>query len=322
MRSHELVAEFREGQGKGASRRLRHAGNVPAILYGGNAEPVSIKLNHNDDLVANEKMVLLLDPRPERRRRQAEGALVTCRSTRRAAIMHLDMQRVNENEDPHPRAAALQRRHLAGRQGRRGRGLPRMTEVEVSCLPKDLPEFIELDLADLEVGDRDPPVATCRCRRASRSRRSASRARTTPCAVGRPPSRCRDDAEGAAATGRRRRGSAGCQGAPSGRRQEGRRIAASHRGRAARSICLMLGKRARQFLHCVRNELTHGRHFDSSSGWAIPGPSTRGRGTTPASGSWTSWRAKAARALRQEGKLFGEIAQVASAAQAVWLLKP
>ena len=55
--SFELAAEFRDGQGKGASRRLRHAGLVPAILYGGHAEPRAISLNHQKlmTLVDNEK---------------------------------------------------------------------------------------------------------------------------------------------------------------------------------------------------------------------------------------------------------------------------
>jgi large subunit ribosomal protein L25 len=55
--SFELAAEFRDRQGKGASRRLRHAGRVPAILYGGSKEPRAITLNHQKlmTLVDNEK---------------------------------------------------------------------------------------------------------------------------------------------------------------------------------------------------------------------------------------------------------------------------
>ena len=52
--SFELGAEFRDGQGKGASRRLRHAGRVPAILYGGHVEPRAITLDH-------QKLMTLID---------------------------------------------------------------------------------------------------------------------------------------------------------------------------------------------------------------------------------------------------------------------
>ena len=51
---HSIVAEFRENQGKGASRRLRHEGKVPAIIYGGHAEPVSLSLSQNELLHASE----------------------------------------------------------------------------------------------------------------------------------------------------------------------------------------------------------------------------------------------------------------------------
>ena len=50
----EIAAESRKDQGKGASRRLRHAGKVPAIVYGGNAEPASLSLSH-------QKLILLVD---------------------------------------------------------------------------------------------------------------------------------------------------------------------------------------------------------------------------------------------------------------------
>jgi large subunit ribosomal protein L25 len=154
--THEIKVQRREDEGKGASRRLRHAGTVPAIVYGGELKPVSIQLNHNDVWLASQNdwfYASILDLSLN-----GDVQKVLLRDLQRhpfkQQIMHLDFQRVNENEalrvsvplhflnedkSPAGKAAEVVVTH-------------ELNEVEVSCLPKDLPEFIEIDLATLEVG--------------------------------------------------------------------------------------------------------------------------------------------------------------------------
>ena len=156
-KTHEIKVERREGEGTGASRRLRHAGTVPAIVYGGELKPVSIQLNHNEVWLASQhdwfySSILDLSLNGDVQR-------VLLRDMQRhpfkQQIMHLDFQRVNENEllratvplhflnedkSPAGKAAEVVVTH-------------ELNELHVSCLPKDLPEFIEVDLASLSVGD-------------------------------------------------------------------------------------------------------------------------------------------------------------------------
>ncbi len=98
--SFELAAEFRDGQGKGASRRLRHAGKVPAILYGGHNEPRAISLNHQKlmTLVDNEKFYSSIINIVVGDKKQAAIVKDLQMHPARNAIVHLDMQRVVETE--------------------------------------------------------------------------------------------------------------------------------------------------------------------------------------------------------------------------------
>jgi large subunit ribosomal protein L25 len=154
--THQIKVQRREDEGKGASRRLRRAGAVPAIVYGGELKPVSIQLNHNEVWLASQNdwfyaSILDLDLNGDTQK-------VLLRDMQRhpfkQQIMHLDFQRVNENEtlrvsvplhfigedkSPAGKAAEVVVTH-------------ELNEVEISCLPQDLPEFIEIDLSTLEVG--------------------------------------------------------------------------------------------------------------------------------------------------------------------------
>ena len=98
--SFELAAEFRDGQGKGASRRLRHAGRVPAILYGGHQEPRAITLNHQKlmTLVDNEKFYSSIINLVVGDKKQAAIVKDLQMHPARNAIVHVDWQRVSENE--------------------------------------------------------------------------------------------------------------------------------------------------------------------------------------------------------------------------------
>ncbi len=155
-KTHEIKVERRTDEGKGASRRLRHAAKIPAIVYGGELKPVSIQIDHEAIWLASQhewfyssildlslggdiQKVLLRDMQRHPFKQQ---------------IMHLDFQRVNENEalrvsvplhflnedvSPAGKAAEVVVTH-------------ELNEVVIECLPKDLPEFLEIDLSELTVG--------------------------------------------------------------------------------------------------------------------------------------------------------------------------
>ena len=154
---HEIKATVRKDEGKGASRRLRRANTVPAIVYGAKADPVSIQLHHNDVYLASQHewfysaiLSLNLD---------GESQKVLLRDMQRhpfkPTIMHIDFQRVSENEAIRvsvPLHFLNQEKSPAGKTS----GvvvMHELNEVEISCLPRDLPEFIEVDLIDVKEGD-------------------------------------------------------------------------------------------------------------------------------------------------------------------------
>ena len=155
--THEIKVQRREDEGKGASRRLRHAGTVPAIVYGGELKPVSIQLNHNEVWLASQNdwfYASILDLSLN-----GDVQKVLLRDLQRhpfkQQIMHLDFQRVDENVAIRfnvPLHFLNQESSPAGKTA----GvvvLHELNEIRVSCLPKDLPEFIEVDLGQLALGD-------------------------------------------------------------------------------------------------------------------------------------------------------------------------
>ena len=150
-----LDAEIRNDLGKGASRRLRHADKVPAILYGGGEAPVALTLDHNKvnnaaDFEAFYSHVLTLNIDG-----QAVEALVKDmqRHPFKPKITHIDFQRVVAGEEVHtsvPLHFVNEAKSAAIKAG--GIAEHHVNEIEVTCLPKDLPEFIEVDLAGVEMG--------------------------------------------------------------------------------------------------------------------------------------------------------------------------
>jgi large subunit ribosomal protein L25 len=155
--SFELVAEFREMQGKGASRRLRHEGKVPAILYGGHSEARALTLSHQKLLIMldNERFystILSLKVGD-----QTQNAILkdVQRHPYKNAIVHIDFQRVEDNQKIRI-SIPLHFTGAAASPGVKSQGgiVSHMrNEVEVSCLPKDLPEFIEVDLSGLSLNE-------------------------------------------------------------------------------------------------------------------------------------------------------------------------
>jgi large subunit ribosomal protein L25 len=155
--SFELVAEFREMQGKGASRRLRHEGKVPAILYGGHSEARALTLSHQKLLIMleNERFYSTILNLKVGDQTQAAILKDVQRHPYKNAIVHIDFQRVEDNQKIrisiplHFVGAAVS----PGVKSQGGMVSHMRTEVEVSCLPKDLPEFIEVDLSGLSLNE-------------------------------------------------------------------------------------------------------------------------------------------------------------------------
>lgn len=150
-----LDAEVRTDLGKGASRRLRHAGKVPAIIYGGSEEPQSITLPHNKVFQAQEfeafyshVLTLNVDGKP------VEALLKDVqRHPFKPIIMHCDFQRVIAGQKVHTQVP-LHFINEANNSAIKGGGVAehQATEIEVTCLPTALPEFIEVDVENVELG--------------------------------------------------------------------------------------------------------------------------------------------------------------------------
>ncbi|NWG30147.1 MAG: 50S ribosomal protein L25/general stress protein Ctc [Rhodocyclaceae bacterium] len=152
----EINATQRDVQGTSASRRLRRAGRVPGIVYGGSAAPQMIELDHNELFQALRKeafhssiinlviggtkeMCLLRDVQMHPVKRQ---------------IRHVDFQRIDATHKIHQKVPLhfINAEIAPGVKLAGGMVQHVMTELDVKCLPKDLPEFIEVDLKDLQGG--------------------------------------------------------------------------------------------------------------------------------------------------------------------------
>ena len=152
----EFTAFARTGEGRGASRRMRRAGKAPGIVYGGTVTPQPIELDHNAlfHALRNEAFhasILTMNL-------GGTATKVLLRDVQmhpfRNEILHVDFQRVDENRKIHMKVPL----HFVN-----GESSPAVkvsgaivshvvTELDVTCLPKDLPEFIEVDLSALDVG--------------------------------------------------------------------------------------------------------------------------------------------------------------------------
>ena len=153
----ELSAEPRNDQGKGASRRLRHSGKVPAILYGAHAEPVRLSLEHHKllPLVADEKFYSSIISVSFGEHKQPVIVKDVQMHPARNAIVHVDLQRVLENEKIRLHLPIHFKGEAAapGVKTQGGVVSHHMADMEVVCLPKDLPEFLELDLSGMSLND-------------------------------------------------------------------------------------------------------------------------------------------------------------------------
>lgn len=156
--SFELIADPRDGeQGKGASRRLRRSGKVPAILYGGKQEPRQILVDHQNllTLLVNDRFYSTILSLKINGETQAAVLKDVQRHPAKNQILHLDLQRVLEDE---PIRMRIPLRFVGGASapGVKTQGgviSHLLNDVEVSCLPKDLPESIEVDLSEMVMNE-------------------------------------------------------------------------------------------------------------------------------------------------------------------------
>lgn len=152
----EISAKKRESKGTGASRRLRRAGNIPGIVYGGGKDAVSIELNHKELFLKFRHEAFhasILDLNLDGKKEQ-----VLLRDYQmhhvRTEITHIDFQRVSATEKIHVKIPLHFINAETAPGVKLGGGIVThiLTEADVSCLAKDLPEFIEVDLGNMELG--------------------------------------------------------------------------------------------------------------------------------------------------------------------------
>lgn len=153
-----VPAEIREDAGKGASRRLRKTGKLPAILYGAGRDPVSLTLDH-DFMVhacAEESFYSsVLEIKVGDGRKQKVVLRDLQRHPYKARLVHADFQRIDDNEVLRlsvPIHYVGEEDSPAGREA--GVVISKLyTEVEIAALPANLPEYIEVDLSGFQPGD-------------------------------------------------------------------------------------------------------------------------------------------------------------------------
>ncbi|CRM89848.1 General stress protein CTC [Pseudomonas sp. 22 E 5] len=153
MTDFTLNAQARTDLGKGASRRLRHAANIPAVVYGGNkaAESVTILAKEIAKLFENEAAYSHVIELNVDGTKQNVIVKAMQRHPSKQFIMHADFVRVVAGQ----KLTAIVPVHFVGEDApvKKGGEISHvLNEIEVTCLPKDLPEFIEVDLSALEIG--------------------------------------------------------------------------------------------------------------------------------------------------------------------------
>jgi len=153
----DLIAELREDQGKGASRRLRHQGKVPAIIYGAGRPPRSLSFDQNKVLkqLENESFYSSVLNIQVNDKSQAAILKDLQRHPAKHMIMHMDFQRIVDDVEIKMNVPL----HFIGEElapgiKTGGGSVSRLlNDVEVSCLPKYLPEYLEVDISELELDE-------------------------------------------------------------------------------------------------------------------------------------------------------------------------
>jgi len=152
----ELNCSVREDLGKGASRRLRRLNeSIPAVLYGGKKDPVSLTIAHKDIAKATENEAFFSHIITLNIDSKKEPAVIKAlqRHPAKPFILHADFQRVDMKQELHVKVPIhfLNEEKCVG--VKLGGGIIRHTlnEIEIVCLPKDLPEYIEVDMEEIDL---------------------------------------------------------------------------------------------------------------------------------------------------------------------------
>jgi len=153
----DLIAEIREDQGKGASRRLRHQGKVPAIIYGAGRPPRALVFDHNRVIqqLENESFYSSVLNIKVGEKSQAAILKDVQRHPARPVVMHMDFQRIVEDQEIRMSVPL----HFIGEDvapgvKQAGGAISHlMNEVDIVCLPRHLPEFIDVDVSELELDE-------------------------------------------------------------------------------------------------------------------------------------------------------------------------
>ena len=156
MNEFEVVAQPRDALGTGASRRLRRMGRVPGVLYGGSKDPAHISVDgnrirkqlENEAFAAHILAVKIEDEESQAVLKSIQRDPVTDQ------VIHMDFQRISASSEIHIRVPL----HFVNEDvcaGKKAGGIVThlLVEVEVGCLPKDLPEYVEVDMSALDIGE-------------------------------------------------------------------------------------------------------------------------------------------------------------------------
>lgn len=154
---YEISAEKREQKGTGASRRLRHAGKIPGIIYGADKEPEMVVFDHDTIFHLLEQEAFHTSILDVKCGGQTEQAILRDVHWHpfKAQVMHMDLQRISATKKIHMRVPI----HFEGESVAPGvkqqGGLIShlLTEVDVTCLPQQLPEYLEADVSGLHIGE-------------------------------------------------------------------------------------------------------------------------------------------------------------------------
>lgn len=151
-------ATVRSVQGTSASRRLRHAGRVPAIVYGGKADPLNIELDHNEIYHALRKEEFHASILQMQLKGAKAGEQVLLRSVQwhpyKQQVLHVDFLRVDANQTLHTKVPLhFLNAEISPAVKLSGAIISHIvTELEITCLPSALPQFIEVDLSNVLAG--------------------------------------------------------------------------------------------------------------------------------------------------------------------------
>ncbi len=151
----DLIAEYREDMGKGASRRLRREGLVPAIIYGAGRPPRTLAFDHNKVLKQLESESFYSSVLNIKVGEKSQAAILKDlqRHPSKRQILHMDLQRIVEDEEIRMNVPIhyLNEDIAHGVKLGGGKVSHLMSDVEVVCLPKNLPEYLEVDIEHLEL---------------------------------------------------------------------------------------------------------------------------------------------------------------------------